>query len=276
MPTRPTWSGSIQISLVSIAVKIFPATNPGKQVEFHQIDRKNHKRVHHQNVDEAGEVEKADLVKGFEYAKNKYIEVDPEELKALRLPTATTMPIRQFIKAEELLPGLFDRPYFVVPKDDIQAKALSIMRKALAQTNTLGIGEIAFSGREHLVAIGAPLEPKQKGLMLYMLRYEDELRDPKSILSNVEEASVDADELLLAKQLINGSTSKLDLSKYKDDYEAAAKRLVDAKRKGKPLPEPEPTKTKVVNIMDALRRSLAQGKKPKTIAKKPSRRGRAA
>jgi DNA end-binding protein Ku len=278
MPTRPTWSGSIQISLVSIAVKIFPATNPGKQVEFHQIDRKTHKRVHHQNVDEAGEVEKADLVKGFEYAKNKYIEIDPEELKALRLPTATTMPIRQFIKAEELSPGLFDRPYFVVPKDDVQAKALSIMRKALVQTNTLGIGEIAFSGREHLVALGAPLDPKQKGLMLYMLRYEDELRDPKSILSDVKEITVDADEISLAKQLINGKTSKLDLSTYKNDYEAAVKKLVDAKRKGKPLPEPEPepAKTKVVNIMDALRGSLAQGKKPKTTTKKASRRSKAA
>jgi DNA end-binding protein Ku len=84
MPTRPTWSGSIQISLVSIAVKIFPATNPGRQIEFHQIDRKTHKRVHHQNVDEAGEVEKADkaaIVKGFEYAKNRYIEIDPGDLK---------------------------------------------------------------------------------------------------------------------------------------------------------------------------------------------------
>lgn len=103
MPTRPTWSGSIQISLVSIAVKIFPATNPGRQIEFHQIDRKTHKRVHHQNVDEAGEVEKADkaaIVKGFEYAKNRYIEIDPGELKKLRLPTATTMQIKQFIKTE--------------------------------------------------------------------------------------------------------------------------------------------------------------------------------
>src|SRR5580704_414630 len=207
MPTRPTWSGSIQISLVSIAVKIFPATNPGKQVEFHQIDRKTHKRVHHQNVDEAGEVEKADIVKGFEYAKDKYIEIDPEELKSLRLPTATTMPIKQFIKAGELSPVLFDRPYFVVPKDEVQGKALSIMRKALAQTNTLGIGEIAFNGREHLVAIGAPLNPKQNGLMLYMLHYEDELRDPKSILSDVKETSVDADELSLAKQLIKGKTA---------------------------------------------------------------------
>jgi DNA end-binding protein Ku len=278
MPTRPTWSGSIQISLVSIAVKIFPATNPGRQVEFHQIDRKTHKRVHHQNVDDAGEVEKTDLVKGFEYAKNKYIEIDPDELKALRLPTATTMQIKQFIKSEELSPGLFDRPYFVVPKDDVQAKTLGIMRKALAQTNTFGMGEIAFSGREHLVAIGSPLDPKQKGLMLYLLRYEDELREPKSILSDVKEPSVDADELSLAKQLINGKTSKLDLSTYKNDYEAAVKKLVDAKRRGKPLPEPEPepAKTKVVNIMDALRSSLAEGKKPKTKAKRISRRKKAA
>ncbi len=274
MPTRPTWSGSIQISLVSIAVKIFPATDPGKQVQFHQIDRKTHKRVHHQNVDEAGEVEQANIVKGFEYAKDKYIEIDPEELKALRLPTASTMPISQFVNADEISPGLFDRPYFVAPKDEVQAKALSIMRKALAQTNTLGIGEIAFSGREHLVAIGAPLDPKQKGLMLYVLRYEDELRSAKSILSGVKEFSVDADELSLAKQLIKGKTSKLDLSAYKDDYEAAVKKLVEAKRKRKPLPapEPEPKNAKVVSIMDALRSSLSQGKK----TKKTTRRTRAA
>jgi DNA end-binding protein Ku len=114
--------------------------------------------------------------------------------------------------------------------------------------------------------------------MLYVLRYEDELRDPKPILSDVKEASVDADELSLAKQLINGRTSKLDLSIYKNDYEAAIKKLVEAKRKGKPLPEPEPepAKTKVVNIMDALRSSLIQGKKPKTVAKNTLRRSRAA
>jgi DNA end-binding protein Ku len=277
MPTRPTWSGSIQISLVSIAVKIFPATIPGKQVEFHQIDRKTHKRVHHQNVDEAGEVEKSDIVKGFEYAKGKYIEIDPKELKSLRLPTATTMAISQFIKAEELSPGVVDRPYFVVPKDEVQAKTLSVIRKALAETSTLGIGEIAFSGREHLVAVGAPLDSKQKGLMLYLLRYEDELRDPKSILSGVKEASVSADELSLAKQLINGKLSKLDLSDYKNDYEAAVKKLIDSKRKGKPLPASEaepPQKAKVVSIMDALRTSLSQEKKTKT--KKTTRRTKVA
>jgi DNA end-binding protein Ku len=274
MPTRPTWSGSIQISLVSIAVKIFPATNPGRQIQFHQIDRKTHKRVHHRDVDERGEVEKADIVKGFEYAKDKYIEIDPEELKALRLQTATTMKISQFVKVEEMSPALFERPYFVAPKDEIQAQALNVMRKALGETKTLGIGEIAFSGREHLVAIGAPPDPKQNGLMLYLLRYEDELRSARSILSNVKEPSIDAEELSLAKQLIKGKMSKLDLSAYKDDYEAAVKKLVEAKRKGKslPAPEPEPKKAKVVNIMDALRNSLSEEKK----TKKSTRRTKAA
>ena len=221
--------------------------------------------MHHQNVDEAGKVEKADIVKGFEYAKDKYIEIDPGDLKALRLHTATTLPISQFVKVEEVSPALFERPYFVTPKDEVQAKALSIMRKGLAESKALGIGEIAFSGREHLVAIGAPVDPKQKGLMLYLLRYEDELRGAKSILSNVKEPSVDTDELSLAKQLIKGKMSKLDLSAYKDDYEAAVKKLVEAKRKGKPLPAPErePKKAKVVNIIDALRSSLSQERKTK-------------
>jgi DNA end-binding protein Ku len=272
MPARPTWSGSIQISLVSIAVKIYPATNTGRQVEFHQIDRKTHHRVHHRNVDESGEVEKSDIVKGFEYARDKYIEIDPEELKALRIPTATTMQIQQFVKVEEVPLLLFERPWFVVPKDDVQAKALAIMRKALAETDKVGIGEIAFSGREHLVALGAPPDPKQKGLMLYSLRYEEELRDAKSVLSGVKEPPVNAQELSLAKQIIDASTSKFDLSAYKDDYEAAVMKLVDAKRKGKKLPEPapEPARPKVVNIMDALRRSLAEAQpaKGKAAAKR--------
>ena len=274
MPARPTWSGSIQISLVSIAVRIFPATNPGRSVEFHLIDRRTHQRVHHRNVDEQGEVEKSDIVKGYEYARNKFIEIDPDELKALRLPTATTMQVQQFVKTEELPETLFDRPYFVAPKDDAQAKALAIMRKALDDTGTCGIGEIAFSGREHLVALAAPPDPKQKGLMLYVLRYEEELREPKSALGDIKEPTATSQEVSLAKQLIHGSTSKFNLSSYKDDYEAAVVKLVNAKRKGKPLPEPEPAqpKGKVVNIMDALRKSLAEHDHPAKKARSTHRK----
>ena len=269
MPARPTWSGSIQISLVSIAVRIFPATNPGRSVEFHLIDRRTHQRVHHRNIDDSGEVEQSDIVKGYEFAKNKYIEIDPDDLKALRLPTATTMQIQQFVKTEELPEALFDRPYFVAPKDGAQAKALAIMRKALDDTGTCGIGEIAFSGREHLVALAAPPDPRQKGLMLYLLRYEEELRNPKSALGDIKEPTATSQEVSLAKQLIQGSTSKFDLSAYKDDYEAAVVKLVNAKRKGKPLPEPEPAapKGKVINIMDALRKSLAEHEHPAKKAK---------
>ncbi len=272
MAGRPTWSGSLQISLVSIAVRIFPATNPARQIDFHQIDRKTHQRIRHQNVDDQGEVAKSDIVKSYEYAKNKYVEIDPDDLAALRIPTATTMQIKQFVKANELSPSLFDRPYFVAAKDEVQARALGIMRKALFQTGTLGIGEIAFSGREHLVAIGAPADPKQRGLMLYTLRYEDELRDSKGSHSGVNEPIVSASELSLAKQLIEGNTSKLKLAEYKDDYEAAVKKLVEAKRKGKRLPEEKPEKAgpKVVNIMDALRDSLSQAKQ-KPGRKKASR-----
>jgi DNA end-binding protein Ku len=274
MPSRPTWSGSIQISLVSIAVRIFPASNTGRPVEFHQIDRRTHQRVHHRNVDESGEVEKSDMVKGYEYARNKYIEIDPDEIKALRLATATTMQIQQFVKLDELPQALFDRPYFVAPKDDAQAKALAIMRKALEDTGTCGIGEIAFSGREHLVAIASPPDATQKGLMLYLLRYEEELRDAKSVLGEGSEPKVSSQELTLAKQLIEASTSKFDLSAYKDDYEAAVVKLVEAKRKGKPLPEPEPArpKAKVVNIMDALRRSLEEHDHPAKKSKKSGRK----
>jgi Ku protein, prokaryotic len=275
MAARPTWSGSIQISLVTIAVKIFPASNTARQVEFHQIDRETGKRVHHKKVSDEGAVEKTDVVKGFEYAKGKYITIEPEELKALSIPTATAMQIKQFVKADEVSAALFERPYFVAPKDEAQAKALNIMRKALDQTGTYGIGEIAFSGREHLVAIGAPLDGKQKGLMLYTLRYEEELRSAKGVMGNAKETAVGGEELSLAKQLIEHSTSKFDLSKYKNDYVAAVKKLVEAKRKGKPLPAPEPEKKtgKVVNIMDALRNSLGE---TKGGAKKTTRRKKAA
>jgi DNA end-binding protein Ku len=275
---RPTWSGSIQISLVTIAVKIFPATNPARQVEFHQIDRETGKRVHHENVTDGETVDRGDIVKGFEYAKGKYVQIEPEELKALSIPTASTMQIRQFVKADEVSPSLFERPYFVAPKDEAQAKALNIMRKALSQTGTYGVGEIAFSGREHLVAIAPPQDAKQKGLMLYTLRYEDELRSAKGVMGDAKEGTVGGEELSLAKQLIAHSTSKFDLSKYKNDYIAAVKKLVSAKRKGKPLPLPEPEKNpgKVVNIMDALRSSLGETKHRPKKATKTTRRKKAA
>ena len=269
------WKGHVTFGLVSFPVKLYTAAR-SETISFNQLHKEDHSRVKQVLYCQAEDkpITRADIVKGYEYARDKYIEIDPDELKSLRLPTATTMQIEQFVKADELPESLFDRPYFVAPKDDTQAKALTVIREALEQTAALGIGEIAFSGREHLVAIGAPPDPKQKGLMLYMLRYAEELRDPKSVLSGVKETSVNAQELNLAKQLIHASTSKFDLSAYKDDYEAAVLKLVTAKRKGKPFPEPEPAqpRAKVVNIMDALRKSLAAADHPAKEKKSAKRK----
>jgi hypothetical protein len=158
-------------------------------------------------------------------------------------------------------------PYYVVPKDEVQTKALSVMREALTRQTPKELEKSHLAVRSASRRLGARLDPRQKGLMLYLLRYEEELRNPKSALSGVKGASVDTNELSLAKQLIRGSTSKFDLAAYQNDCHAVVKKLIDAKRKGKSLAEPvsPPTKTKVVNIMDALPNGLSESKKPSKV-----------
>jgi DNA end-binding protein Ku len=262
---RPYWQGSIQISLVSAQVSIFPASNSARAIEFHQIDRETGERVHHQNVTSAADgedthaVEKHDIVKGYEYEKDKYVAIDPEEIKRLRLKSQKTLEIVQFVDVNEVDLEFFEKPYYVVPKDDPQAKVLAIIRKALQETKTIGLGEITFSGREHLVAIGAPVNDEVRGLMLYVMRYEEELRDAKEYYGKVSAAKVDEKQLTLARQLIESYRAPFDPAKFKDDYEAALRELVDAKMAGRklPAPEKEPKRAKVIDLMDALKRSVA-------------------
>ena len=149
MAARASWSGFLQISLVSVGVKIYPASTPGRQVQFHEIDRRTHRRVHHRNVDTRGEVDRADIVKGYEYARGKFIEIDPKELRSLRMATATAVEIQQFVKADELPLELLEKPYFVAPKDKTQAKALAIMSRALTETATFGVGR-SLSAAENI------------------------------------------------------------------------------------------------------------------------------
>ncbi len=259
---RPLWQGQIQISLVSLGVGLFPASNSARQVEFHQVDRTTGERIHHQNVSAEGEerVEKTDIAKGYEYERGKYLVIDPDELKKLRLPGQKTLEIVQFVKTDEIDPAFFEKPYFVVPKDDTQAKSMAIIGRALRDTRSVGLGEITFSGREHLVALSAPQEAKGKGLRLYVMRYEEELRKAADYYKDSASPAVDEKQLSLAKQLIEHYRAPFDPDKFKDDYEAAVKALVKAKLEHKPLPKgpPEPKRGKVINIMDALKQSLKE------------------
>ena len=263
---RPYWQGSIQISLVSAQVSLFPASNSARAIEFHRIHRDTGERVRQQNVvpggddgDESREVDKSDIVKGYEYEKGKYIAIDPEEIKQLRLKSQKTLEVAQFVGHDEVDLGFFEKPYYVVPKDDSQAKVLAILRKALEDTDTIGLGEITFSGREHLVALAAPVSTEVRGLMLYVMRYEEELRDPADYYSGISEAKIDEKQVALAKQLIESYREPFDASKFKDDYEASLRELVDAKlhHKKPPAPEKEPKRGKVIDLMEALKRSVA-------------------
>ena len=271
---RPYWSGTIQISLVSFAVKFFVATEAKSQIRFHQISRSTGERVRHQKVlesamdngggetdDEAqapSTVGKDDIVKGYEYAKGQYVQIEPSEIANLRVPSKHSIAVEQFVDESEIDPAYFEKPYFVAPDGDAQAEAFAVVRKAMQQAGKVGIGKIAFAGREHVVALMANKDDSMPGLMAYTMRYAEELRAPAEYFASIPKVEIEEDQLDLAEQLIKKKTGKFDPKRYKDGYEVALKELVDAKVNNQPIPqdEPAPKRAKVINLMDALRSSL--------------------
>lgn len=268
---RPFWSGQIQISLVSFGVKLFPAVEAKSEIRFHQINRNSGERVRHQKVSAGDEtpVEKEDIVKGYEYSKGEYIQIDPEEIAHLRIPSRHTLEVQQFVKLEEVQPSFFEKPYFVVPESDSQAEAFAVVRKALADTGWVALGKIALSGREHVMAIAAPDDDSLPGLMGYTMRYAEELRNPAEYFAGIRTPKVSADSLALAKELIQRKSAKFASSKFTDQYEAALRELIDAKLKHLPLPQEQKPATpgKVVDLMDALRRSIGSSAEKKPPAR---------
>jgi DNA end-binding protein Ku len=273
---RPYWSGRIQISLVSFSVKLFPATEAKSDIRFHQIDRSTGERVRHQKVlasaverdpDEAADpVDRSRIVKGYEYAKGQYITLEPDELAHLRVPSKHTMEITEFVDESDLSPEFFEKPYFAVTEDDAQTEAFLTVRKALLETKKIAISRIAFGGREHVVAIAPAGTDQHGGMMVYTMRYAAELRDPAAYFRDVKKTTISADSLALAKELIKRKSAKFDAAKFVDSYEVAVKELVEAKLKHAPIPRDEvPAKSrgKVINLMDALRKSV------KSDAKQP-------
>jgi DNA end-binding protein Ku len=205
-------------------------------------------------------VAKTDIVKGYEYEKGKYAIVEPAELKNLRLAGKKTIEISQFAKASEIDPALYEKPYFVMPKAGPQALAFAVMRESMTESGMVGIGEIVFSGRQHLMTFAPPHDRQQPGMMLYTLRFAAELRDPRDYATDAATKQADTAQLNLAKQLIEAYTQPFEVSKFKDHYEEALRELVEAKMKNLPIPEPEAEKKppKVVDLMEALRKSLAK------------------
>ena len=274
---RPYWSGQITISLVSFSVKLFVATEAKSEIRFHQISRSTGERVKYQKVtasaaesqQASGEdappaaptVGKDEIVKGYEYQKGQYVTIEPSELANLRVPSKHSMEITQFVDEADVDPEFYEKPYFVVPENDSQVQAFTVVRQALKDTKKIALSKIAFGGREHIVAISPTQDDEYGGMMAYTMRYAEELRDPKDYFRDIKKVEVDEDSLDLAKQLIKRKAAKFDPSKFVDGYEVAVKELVQAKIEHAPIPkdeEPAPQRGKVISLMDALRKSIGE------------------
>jgi DNA end-binding protein Ku len=204
---------------------------------------------------------------GYEYSKGEYVQIEPDELKQLRVESQHTIEVQQFVGIDEVSPAFFEKPYFVLPENEKQAAAFAVVKKALLQTGKVGLGKIALSGREHVIAIGAPNDSKLTGMMAYTLRYEAELRNASEYFAEIKNVDVDDDQLSLAKELIKRRTTKFAPEKFTDDYEEAIHALVEAKLKHIPLKKQEkPPRGKVIDLMDALRKSVKEPAQKKAVA----------
>ena len=197
------------------------------------------------------------------------MQIDPQEIAKLRIPSRHTLDVQQFVPLQEIDPAYFEKPYFVIPENDQQAEAFAVVRRALLEAKRVALGKIALSGREHLLAITAPNDDKLPGLMAYTLRYAEELRNPAEYFEGIKTPKIDEESLSLAKELIQRKAAKFNPEAYKDEYETALRAMIEAKLKHLPMPEeqePAP-RAKVINLMDALRRSV-----DKTGERKPPAR----
>ena len=265
MGSRPFWSGHLRMSLVQFGIQLYPAVNRQAGIAFHEIDRETGERIHHLNViGQNRPVDNTDIVKGYEYKKGKYLTVDPEEIAKLRIESKNVIEIKRFVELSELHHSLFEKPYFVVPQPKEPVDAFSVVRRAMQDTGKAAIGEIAFGGREHLIAIAVPDDPSERGLMAYTLRYGEEVRKSADYFSRIPRTEIDKKQLAMAAELIRSYSGPLKLDDFKDDYQAALRKLLDAKQKNKPVPleEEQPRRAKVIDLMDALRQSVDKTKRP--------------
>ena len=280
---RPYWSGRIQVSLVSFGVQLYVATETKNQISFHQISRSTGERIRHQKVlasavESDGEVAgaavaKDEIVKGYEHRKGEYILIEPSELENLKVPSKHTIDVSQFVTMDELRPEYVEKPYYVVPENDSQAEAFAVVRKALQKSGKIAIGKVSFAGRENIIAIRPAGDDAHGGMMAYTLRYSNELRNEQDYFRDLKAVEINEESLELAEALIAKKSTKLDLSKFVDGYEVAVKALIDAKVNNLPVPKDEVAEPrgKVVNLMDALRKSLGgdDSGSGKRVPKKP-------
>jgi DNA end-binding protein Ku len=278
MAPRANWKGFLRLSLVTCPVALYPATSESEKVSFNQINRKTGHRIKYSKVDaETGEeVANDDIVKGYKVDTDTYIEVTKDELDDIALESTHTIEIDEFVPRTDIDSRYLIRPYYLVPDGKVGHDAFAVIRETIRSMDKVAIGRVVLTNREHIIA----LEPLGKGLMGTLLRYPYEVRNEQEYFDDIQDVKITSDMLDLAKHIVEKKSADFQPENFEDHYEAALIDLINKKRSGATIPAKATPKSSgnVINLMDALKRSLASEAEapasaaPKAKAKKAKKR----
>lgn len=273
MAARAYWQGQIRLALVSIPVEIYSATKTGATISFNQIHQPSCKRIAYEKVvPGVGPVNRDEIIRGFEVSRGEYVLLSDEEIESVKIDSRKTLELVQFVGACEIDPLYFEKPYYVVPQDDLAEEAFVVLREALRKAGKVALGQLSVRGSEKLVA----LKPCGKGLLLETLRYADEVRKGQAFFAEIDDSKPKKELLDLATTLIEQKTAPFDAGEYHNRYVEALRKLIDKKAKsksGKAIIEDadatQPAGGNVIDLMAALKKSVG-GEKSHTLS--PARR----
>jgi DNA end-binding protein Ku len=268
------WRGFLRLQLVSINIDIYAAAESKSEITFNQIHKPSGKRIRYEKVVPGiGAVESSDIVKGYQVEPEVYVTLEPEEVDAIKLESKKTIDLVQFVNASEIDARYYERPYYIVPKDEVAAEGYLVIREALIKARKVGLAQITMHGREHLVAV----MPIEKGMLLNVMRYENELRSADKFFKELQDVKYDKELVNLASELVARNSAPFNPEKFKDSYAVELAELVKKKARGQKITIPaavgkEPSN--VVNLMDALKKSLGKEKaaRPAPASKRKSAR----
>jgi DNA end-binding protein Ku len=271
MAPRANWKGFLRLSLVTCPVALYPATSDSEKISFNQINRNTGHRIKYSRVDaDTGEeVPNEDIVKAFKVDTDTYVEVSKEELENVALESTRTIEIDEFVPRSDIDPRYIIRPYYLRPDGKVGHDAFAVIRETIRSMDRVAIGRLVLTSREHIIV----LEALDKGLMGTLLRYPYEVRSEDEYFDEIQDVKVTKDMLDLAKHIVNQKSATFDPEKFEDHYETALVDLINSKRNGKPVTaKARPRGENVVDLMDALRKSIgaASPAKPAAKSRKPS------
>ena len=256
MAPRAYWKGYLKLSLVSCPVALFPASSEREKIRFHQINKATGNRIKYRKVDAEteDEVDASDIIKGYEVGKGEYIELEPEELEAVAIESTRTLDIDEFVPKKEIDEIYLNNPYYIVPDGEVGQQAFAVIREAIRKEGMVALGRVVFTSREHVIA----LEPRGKGLLGITLRYAYEIRKEDQYFDDIENEKIPKDMMELASHIVETKSGHFNPKKFEDHYEEALKELLKKKQAGEKIEAPkEREPAKVINLMDALRRSVS-------------------